>query len=84
MRNCWDTSPKSGAYLPGSGLMVKELTCNRFESVTDRFLTELGPIAAGQVAKDADMRFENLVKGLKHIHIKVGSYLSCWYERHVN
>ncbi|EIW59193.1 uncharacterized protein TRAVEDRAFT_71351 [Trametes versicolor FP-101664 SS1] len=43
----------------------------RFESVTDRFLTELGPIAAGQVAKDADMRFENLVKGLKHIHIKV-------------
>ncbi|KAI0372230.1 hypothetical protein BV20DRAFT_964348 [Pilatotrama ljubarskyi] len=43
----------------------------RFESVTDRFLTELGPIAAGQVAKDADMRYENLVKGLKHIHIKV-------------
>lgn len=44
--------------------------------MTDRFLTELAPIAAGQVAKDADMRFENLVKGLKHIHIKVGSYLS--------
>ncbi|KAI0766408.1 cell morphogenesis N-terminal-domain-containing protein [Trametes elegans] len=43
----------------------------RFESVTDRFLSELGPIAAGQVAKDADMKYENLVKGLKHIHIKV-------------
>ncbi|KAI0667579.1 cell morphogenesis N-terminal-domain-containing protein [Trametes maxima] len=43
----------------------------RFESVTDRFLTELGPIAAGQVAKDADMKYENLVKGLMHIHIKV-------------
>ncbi|KAH9891700.1 cell morphogenesis N-terminal-domain-containing protein [Cubamyces lactineus] len=43
----------------------------RFESVTDRFLTELGPIAAGQVAKDADLRYENLVKGLRHIQIKV-------------
>ena len=42
-----------------------------FESVTDRFLTELGPVAAGQVAKDADMKYESLVKGLRHIHIKV-------------
>ncbi|KAL7279899.1 hypothetical protein ACG7TL_006308 [Trametes sanguinea] len=43
----------------------------RFESVTDRFLTELGPVAAGQVGKDADPKYENLVKGLRHIHIKV-------------
>ena len=43
-----------------------------FESVTDRFLTELGPIAAGQVAKDADMKYENLVKGLQHVQIYVG------------
>ncbi|TFK86780.1 hypothetical protein K466DRAFT_663499 [Polyporus arcularius HHB13444] len=43
----------------------------RFESVTDRFLTELGPIAAGQVAKDADMKYENLVKGLQHVQIYV-------------
>ncbi|KAH9854750.1 cell morphogenesis N-terminal-domain-containing protein [Lenzites betulinus] len=50
----------------------------RFESVTDRFLTELGPIAAGQVAKDADMRFENLVKGLKHIHIKASQIRHVW------
>ena len=45
---------------------------NSFESVTDRFLTELGPIAAGQVAKDADMKYENLVKGLQHVQIYVG------------
>ncbi|PCH44901.1 hypothetical protein WOLCODRAFT_165480 [Wolfiporia cocos MD-104 SS10] len=43
----------------------------RFESVTDRFLTELGPVASGQVPKDADFKYENLVKGLKHVEIKV-------------
>ncbi|KAI8986099.1 cell morphogenesis N-terminal-domain-containing protein [Trametes punicea] len=43
----------------------------RFESVTDRFLAEFAPIAAGQVGKDADLKYENLVKGLRHIHIKV-------------
>ncbi|KAI6165896.1 cell morphogenesis C-terminal-domain-containing protein [Pisolithus thermaeus] len=34
----------------------------RFVSVTDRFLNELAPVAGGQVAKDLDTRFENLVK----------------------
>ncbi|TFK41667.1 cell morphogenesis N-terminal-domain-containing protein [Crucibulum laeve] len=43
----------------------------RFISVTDRFLGELGPVALGQVPKDLDMKYENLVKGLKHIQIKV-------------
>lgn len=43
----------------------------RFTSVTDRFLAELGPVAAGQVPKDLDMKYENLVGGLKHIQIKV-------------
>ncbi|KAF8886530.1 cell morphogenesis N-terminal-domain-containing protein [Infundibulicybe gibba] len=43
----------------------------RFVSVTDRFLAELGPIAQGQVPKDLDMKYENLIKGLKHIQIKV-------------
>lgn len=47
------------------------LTSCRFESVTDRFVTELGPIAAGQVSKDSDFKYENLVKGLKHIQLKV-------------
>jgi hypothetical protein len=40
-------------------------------SVTDRFLAELGPIANGQVPKDGDVKYENLVKGLGHIKIKV-------------
>ncbi|KAH0581896.1 hypothetical protein H2248_011576 [Termitomyces sp. 'cryptogamus'] len=43
----------------------------RFLSVTDRFLAELGPVTHGQVPKDLDMKYENLVKGLKHIQIKV-------------
>ncbi|OCH93344.1 hypothetical protein OBBRIDRAFT_885610 [Obba rivulosa] len=43
----------------------------RFESVTDRFLVELGPVAAGQVPKDADFKYENLVRALKHVPIKV-------------
>lgn len=46
-------------------------------SVTDRFLAELGPVAMGQVSKDASPRYENLVKGLKHIKIKVGLYPLC-------
>ncbi|KAG5645502.1 hypothetical protein DXG03_005912 [Asterophora parasitica] len=43
----------------------------RFVSVTDRFLGELGPVAQGQVPKDLDMKYENLVRGLRHIQIKV-------------
>jgi hypothetical protein len=48
---------------------------NRFVSVTDRFLAELGPVAQGQVPKDLDMKYENLVKGLDHIQIKVCPHL---------
>ncbi len=44
---------------------------SRFVSVTDRFLNELGPVALDQVPKDSEGRYENLVKGLKHIQIKV-------------
>lgn len=40
-------------------------------NVTDRFLAELEPVAQGHVPKDNDMKFENLVRGLKHIQIKV-------------
>jgi hypothetical protein len=39
--------------------------------VTDRFLAELGPVAMGQVSKDQGVKYENLVKGLTHIKIKV-------------
>ena len=44
--------------------------------MTDRFLRELGPIAAGQVPKDSDFKFETLVKGLRYIQIKVGSSIA--------
>jgi hypothetical protein len=43
----------------------------RFVNVTDRFLGELSPVALGQVPKDLDMKYENLVKGIRHIQIKV-------------
>jgi hypothetical protein len=49
------------------------LANSRFISDTDRFLAELAPVASGHVAKDVDLRYENLVRGLKHIQIKV------WY-----
>lgn len=45
--------------------------------MTDRFLRELSPIAAGQVPKDSDFKFETLVKGLRYIQIKVGSSIPC-------
>ncbi|KAI0053212.1 hypothetical protein FA95DRAFT_1674602 [Auriscalpium vulgare] len=51
--------------------LLGHLANTRFMSVTDRFLAELGPVAANQVAKDVDLRYENLVRGLKHIQIKV-------------
>lgn len=42
-----------------------------FLSITDRFLHELNPLAAGQVPKDSDARFENIVMGLRYIEINV-------------
>lgn len=42
----------------------------RFIGVTDRFLAELRPVSSGQVLKDVDLRYENLVKGLRHIQLK--------------
>ena len=47
------------------------LANSRFISVTDRFLAELAPVASGHVAKDVDLRYESLVRGVKHIQIKV-------------
>ncbi len=44
---------------------------HRFLTVTDRFLTELGPVSSGQVPKDLDTKYENLVKGLRHVRLKV-------------
>ncbi|KAH9477954.1 Cell morphogenesis protein PAG1 [Psilocybe cubensis] len=43
----------------------------RFMSVTDLFLAELTPVANGQVSKDLGAKYENLIRGLSHIKIKV-------------
>lgn len=54
--------------------LLGHLSNVRFESVTDRFLAELRPVAAGHVTRDGDLRFENLVRGLKHVQIKVHNH----------
>lgn len=57
------------------------LANSRFITVTDRFLAELERVSSGQVVKDVDSRYENLVRGLKHIQIKVESLASSnWPE----
>jgi hypothetical protein len=52
------------------------LANSRFITVTDRFLAELERVSTGQVVKDVDSRYENLVRGLKHIQIKVESLMA--------
>lgn len=47
------------------------LANSRFITVTDRFLAELERVSSGQVVKDVDSKYENLVRGLKHVQIKV-------------
>jgi hypothetical protein len=51
--------------------LLGDLAEVRFLSVTDRFVSELAPVASGQVPKDTDMRYEMLLRGLKHIQLKV-------------
>ena len=45
----------------------------RFVSVTDRFVSELGPIIQGQVIpKEVDSKFDNIIRAMRYIQIKVG------------
>ncbi|KIY63168.1 hypothetical protein CYLTODRAFT_494122 [Cylindrobasidium torrendii FP15055 ss-10] len=46
----------------------------RFESIAAQFLGELRPVSQGQVPKDLDMKYENLVRGMRHVQIKVWPY----------
>ena len=43
----------------------------RFLSVTDRFLAEFGPVLSNQIPKDLEVKYEYLVKALRHVEIKV-------------
>ncbi|KAG8827735.1 Cell morphogenesis protein PAG1 [Serendipita sp. 401] len=52
-------------------VLLGHLSHFRFQSVTDRFTAALRPIRDGKVGKDEDGRFETLLKGLRHIQIKV-------------
>jgi hypothetical protein len=57
--------------------LLGELADVRFISVTDRFVAELAPVASGQVMKDADMHYEMLLRGLKHIRMKASRPFLC-------
>ncbi|KAJ3554920.1 hypothetical protein NM688_g2858 [Phlebia brevispora] len=48
-------------------VLLGNLANIRFESVTDRYLTELAPVAAGQVPKDSDFKYEHLVRCIRHV-----------------
>ncbi|KAH8116120.1 cell morphogenesis N-terminal-domain-containing protein [Phellopilus nigrolimitatus] len=52
-------------------ILLGKLSNIRFMSVTDRFLAELAPVASNQIPKDMDAKYENLVRALKHVEIKV-------------
>lgn len=39
-------------------------------------MKELEPVTMGQVGKDLDNRYENLVKGLRYIQIKAWNFRS--------
>ncbi|KAH7878271.1 cell morphogenesis N-terminal-domain-containing protein [Lentinula edodes] len=54
-----------------SAALLGHLANIRFVSVTDRFLAELAPVTRGQVPKDLDMKYENLINSIRHIQIKV-------------
>ena len=43
----------------------------RFLSVTDRFLAEFVPVLSNQIPKDLEVKYEYLVKALRHVEIKV-------------
>ncbi|KAG8901572.1 Cell morphogenesis protein PAG1 [Tulasnella sp. 408] len=51
--------------------ILGEMATSRFVSVTDRFILALGPLAAGQVIKDGGMRYENIIRGIEYIKLKV-------------
>lgn len=51
--------------------LLGQLAKVRFITVTDRFLSELAPVTSGNIVKDQDNKYENLVRGMRHIQIKV-------------
>lgn len=51
--------------------LLGHLSNTRFETVADRFVAELKPVMAGYVIRDGDIRYENLVRGIRHIQLKV-------------
>lgn len=53
-------------------------------SVTDLFLAELTPVANGQVSKDLGAKYENLIRGLSHIKIKVRMSFHTWLSNVLN
>ncbi|GJJ10469.1 hypothetical protein Clacol_004695 [Clathrus columnatus] len=51
--------------------LLGHLSNIRFETVADRFIAELKPLITGYVNRDGDIKFENLVRGIRHVQLKV-------------
>lgn len=51
--------------------LFSDIYFQRFESVSDRFITELRPMLDGSMPKDSDLKLEVLVKGAKYLQLKV-------------
>ncbi|EJD54741.1 hypothetical protein AURDEDRAFT_79755 [Auricularia subglabra TFB-10046 SS5] len=52
------------------GQLLAQMSSIRFVSLTDRFISELQPLATGQVPKEVEPKFEHIVRGLRHIKLK--------------
>jgi hypothetical protein len=70
MQHFWDKLPISGTHF-FCAHRIALIFSLRFTSVTDRFLSELASVTNAQVSKDGEVKYENLVRGLRHIKIKV-------------
>ncbi|PPR02256.1 hypothetical protein CVT24_011605 [Panaeolus cyanescens] len=64
-------SPNHKINLDLSAALLGHLANIRFTSVTYRFVSELQPIMNSGTTKDLGPKYENLVKGISHIKIKV-------------
>ncbi|KAG9015079.1 Cell morphogenesis protein PAG1 [Tulasnella sp. 427] len=64
-------SPNNRANAELFAKILGEMATTRFVSVTDRFVLALSPLAAGQVLKDGGMRYENIIRGIEYIKLKV-------------
>ncbi|KAH7105208.1 cell morphogenesis N-terminal-domain-containing protein [Auriculariales sp. MPI-PUGE-AT-0066] len=63
-------SPNHRANAALYGQLLSQMSTIRFVTLADRFVSELSALGTGQVPKEAEPRFEHIVRGLQHLQIK--------------